>query len=83
TPICPHTLWARPMAIGPESVVKVVLQSSQAEVMLTMDGQQGFHLKRCDQIIINRAPLKARFLRLKGRSFYELLRKKMKEERER
>jgi len=83
TPICPHTLWARPIAIAPESVVKVVLLSSQAEVMLTMDGQQGFRLQQHDEVVINKAPQKARFLRLKGRSFYELLRKKLREERER
>jgi len=51
--------------------------------MLTMDGQQGFRLQQHDEVVINKAPQKARFLRLKGRSFYELLRKKLREERER
>lgn len=83
TPICPHTLWARPMAVAPDSVVKVILRSPQAEVMLTMDGQHGFSLKEDDLVVINRAPDKARFLRLKGRNFFEVLRKKLKEEGER
>ncbi|MHB8985488.1 MAG: NAD(+)/NADH kinase, partial [Eubacteriales bacterium] len=82
TPICPHTLWARPMAVAPDSVVKVILRSPQAEVMLTMDGQHGFSLKEDDLVVINRAPDKARFLRLKGRNFFEVLRKKLKEEGE-
>lgn len=83
TPICPHTLWARPMAVAPDSVVKVILRSPQAEVMLTMDGQHGFSLKEDDLVVINRAPHKAKFLRLKGRNFFEVLRKKLKEEGER
>lgn len=83
TPICPHTLWARPMVVAPDSVVKVILRSPLAEVMLTMDGQHGFSLKQGDMVVINRAPHKAKFLRLKGRSFLELLRKKLKEEGER
>lgn len=83
TPICPHTLWARPMAVAPDSVVNVILRSPQAEVMLTMDGQHGFSLKEDDLVVINRAPDKARFLRFKGRNFFEVLRKKLKEEGER
>lgn len=83
TPICPHSLWARPVVIAPESVIKVVILSRRGEVMLTMDGQHGFSLLQHDQVVIRRAPQKARFLRLKGRSFFEVLRKKLKEEGDR
>jgi len=83
TPICPHSLWARPVVIAPESVIKVVVHARQGEVMLTMDGQHGFNLCQDDQVMLRRAPWKARFLRLKGRSFFEVLRKKLKEEEER
>jgi len=80
TPICPHTLWARPLVVAPDSMVKVVVLSCRGDVMLTMDGQYGFSLLQYDQVVIRRAPQKARFLRLKGRGFFELLRKKLKEE---
>ncbi|OPY58165.1 MAG: putative inorganic polyphosphate/ATP-NAD kinase [Pelotomaculum sp. PtaU1.Bin035] len=80
TPICPHTLGARPQAVAPESEIKVVILSRQGEVMLTMDGQHGFSLLQYDQVVIRRAPHNAKFLRLKGRGFFELLRKKLKED---
>jgi len=83
TPICPHTLWARPLVVAPESMIKVIILSRQEEVMLTMDGQHGFRLLQHDQVTIRQAPQKARFLRLKGRGFFELLRKKLKEEGDR
>lgn len=82
TPICPHSLWARPMVIAPDSIVKIII-SSQGEVMLTMDGQHGFNLCQYDQVVVTRSPLKARLVRLRGRSFFEVLRKKLKEEGER
>lgn len=83
TPICPHSLWARPVVIGRDSTIKVVVLSPRGEVMLTMDGQHGFRLRQNDQVVVRRAPHKARFLRLKGRSFFEVLRKKLKEEDDR
>lgn len=81
TPICPHTLYARPLVIDKDSSVRVVLQATQgeAEVMLTMDGQSGCYLKPFDEVIISRAPFKAKFLKLNQRGFYEILRTKLKE----
>lgn len=83
TPICPHSLWARPVVIDPRGIIKVKILSSRGEVMLTMDGQHGFSLMQDDQVVVRRAPQKARFLRLKGRNFFEVFRKKLKEEGDR
>lgn len=80
TPICPHSLWARPLVIAPESEIKVVVLSSRGEVMLTVDGQHGFSLRQYDNVIIRRSEKKARFIRLKSRNFFELLRKKLRVE---
>ncbi|MFA4885151.1 MAG: NAD(+)/NADH kinase [Desulfotomaculaceae bacterium] len=80
TPICPHSLWARPVVITPDSTIKILLISNWGEVMLTMDGQHGVSLRQNDEIIIKSAPQKAKFLRIVGRSFFEVLRKKLKDE---
>lgn len=80
TPICPHSLWARPIVIAPDSVIKVVLQSDDSAVALTMDGQYVFSLHQYDEIIVSRAPQKAKFIRITGRNFFEVLRKKLKDE---
>ena len=41
TPICPHTLYSRPLVISPDEEVEVFVEASAAEAMLTVDGQQG------------------------------------------
>lgn len=79
TPICPHSLWTRPLVISGESRVRVVLRSRQAEVMLTVDGQHGFALQPNDTIMVEKSAHRARFIRLKHRSFFYLLRHKLTE----
>lgn len=83
TPICPHSLWARPVVIAPDSRIKVALLSDGGAVTLTMDGQYLFSLRQHDEILIRRAPQKAKFLRITGRNFFEVLRKKMSQEGDR
>ncbi len=79
TPICPHSLWARPLIIASNSQLKVKLLSDNAEVMLTMDGQHAFRLEQNDEIMVTKAPYKANFIKLSGRSFYSVLHSKLNE----
>ncbi len=79
TPICPHALWARPLIISPTSEVKVNLLSDQGEVMLTVDGQHGLKLQQGDSVVINKAPYRAKFLKLTDRNFFGILRQKLKQ----
>ncbi len=80
TPICPHTLASRPLVISPQETVRIVVCSSVSEVMLTVDGQHGFKLREHDEIVILKAPFSTKLLRFQGRSFYEILRGKLKGE---
>ncbi|MCG0277631.1 MAG: NAD(+)/NADH kinase [Thermanaeromonas sp.] len=79
TPICPHTLYARPLVVPADQEVRVTVYTAGAEVMLTVDGQQGINLMHGDEVITSRAPFSARLIRLKERSFYTLLREKFRE----
>jgi NAD+ kinase len=79
TPICPHTLHSRPMVISPYQEVMISLASTQAEVMLTVDGQQGFKLDENDIIKIKKAPFKSHIIRFPNRSFFDVLREKLRE----
>jgi len=83
TPICPHSLWARPVVTAPDSVIKIAVLSDGGAVTLTIDGQYVFSLRQNDEIVVRQAPQKAKFLRITGRNFFEILRKKLKEEGER
>lgn len=79
TPICPHTLYSRSIMIpGSETCeVEVVLPSQST--MLSLDGQEFFALEKNDMIIIKKSEYKVMLLRRRGWSFYDVLRKKMKE----
>lgn len=79
TPICPHTLSNRPLVIAPQARVNIRVLSEVGDVMLTMDGQYGFHLQKGDRVEIRRAAVVAKFLKINRRSFYEVLRAKFKE----
>ncbi|ATW24059.1 NAD(+)/NADH kinase [Candidatus Formimonas warabiya] len=79
TPICPHTLYSRPMVIGSEKSVRIVLKSESAEVMLTVDGQHGYRLVRWDEIIVKKSSLQTKLVRFQNKTFYDILRKKLRE----
>jgi len=78
TPICPHTLSARPFIIGENDQVKIKLESSEGKVMVTIDGQEGFILKPNDEVIIKKSDHKARLITFKEKSFYAILREKLR-----
>ncbi|MFN3285986.1 MAG: NAD(+)/NADH kinase [bacterium] len=76
TPICPHTLTARPVVVDADDVATVEVASEVEGVLLTVDGQVGCPLQGGDVVRVRRAEERARLVRLKPPSFYELLRRK-------
>ena len=80
TPIAPHTLTNRPIVIPAEREVRVKSTSSNAgdEVYVTMDGQTGFPLQEGDELTITRADNPLRLVRSTTRSYFEVLREKLK-----
>jgi len=78
TPICPHTLSARPLIVGENDQVKIKLESSEEKVMVTIDGQEGFVLKPKDEVIIKKSDRKAHLITFKEKSFYAILREKLR-----
>lgn len=77
TPICPHTLGARPLVLPSSKTVKVSIVN-QAESMLTIDGQYGFPLNKEDEIIIAKAAHHVKMVRIKEKRFFAVLREKIK-----
>lgn len=79
TPIAPHTLTNRPIVIPAEREVRVTSTSSNAgDVHVTMDGQTGFPLQEGDELTITRAEKPLRLIRSTTRSYFEVLRQKLK-----
>ena len=77
TPICPHTLSARSLIISSDEKVRVNTEATNADVVLTVDGQIVHHLAPGDEVIIKRTAYSAKFIKFAGKSYYETLRTKL------
>jgi NAD+ kinase len=79
TPIAPHTLTNRPIVITAASPVRVQPHlEERAEVFVTFDGQDGFQLQGEDEVRIRRAEHPMRLIRPSTRSYFDVLREKLK-----
>ncbi len=80
TPICPHSLHARPLVIPGSKTVRINISYQQSESMLTIDGQNCFDLLNGDEIIVSKAPYQVRLVRIKEHNFFSIMREKLKAE---
>ncbi len=78
TPICPHTLSNRPIALPDSVVVSVCLTSLSEDVSLTLDGQIGFALEPNDVVEIKKSRFRIKLIKHPAKSYYEILRTKLK-----
>jgi NAD+ kinase len=79
TPIAPHTLSNRPIVIPASSDVHIrPIMEPNDEVFVTFDGQSGFPLQPLDTVTIRRAPRPLRVVKSAARTYFELLRSKLK-----
>ena len=79
TAICPHTLTNRPLVLPSSKKIKVkILGKNTQDVALTADGQVAVKLKFNDTLIIKRAPISLRLIVSKKRSYFQVLREKLK-----
>jgi len=77
TPICPHSLSARPIAISAEEEIDARFFDDQSSITVTVDGQVSVPVDYATRITIRKAPFTARLVRLPGSSYFQTLRKKM------
>ena len=78
TPIAPHTLTNRPVVIPFSSEVHLRPIMEGNEVFVTFDGQSGFPLQAGDLVSVRRAPRPLRIIKSAERSYFDLLREKLK-----
>jgi NAD+ kinase len=79
TPIAPHTLSNRPIVIPSSATVRVKPDMGERdEAFVTFDGQAGFELQPGDEISVSRAEEPMRLIRPATRSYFEVLREKLK-----
>jgi len=78
TPIAPHTLTNRPVVIPLSSEVHMRPIMEGNEVYVTFDGQSGFPLQAGDLVSVRRAPRPLRIVKSANRTYFDVLREKLK-----
>ncbi len=81
TPICPHTLHARPLAVSDDSEICVrILPSSRSvkgEALVTVDGDEVLTLDVTDEVVVRRSERQAEIVMLQDVTFWERVRGKL------
>jgi len=77
-PICPHTLTNRPIVVPSNASIRVTLRSFGDTVILIPDGQKGMRLNNGDQMEARDYGMPVSLIKLPSRSYYEILREKLK-----
>ena len=80
TPIAPHMLTNRPIVIPTATPVQVTptLDGSHHRAFASFDGQFGYELSPGDHVTIERAGRPLRVVRAESRSYFAVLREKLK-----
>jgi len=78
TPICSHTLTNRPLVVPNTNRIELDFESREEAVFLTLDGQVGVDLKRGDLVVISKVANKLRLVRPARKTYFEILRSKLK-----
>ena len=80
TPIAPHTLTNRPIVIPGSEVVDIHphVETGADEIFVTYDGQAGYPLQKGDVVKVRRSERRLRLVRAPARSYFEVLREKLK-----
>ncbi|MBK6766292.1 MAG: NAD(+)/NADH kinase [bacterium] len=74
TPICPHTLTMRPMAVSDK---RSITMRALGSAVLTADGEHVHTLEHGQQVTVSKAPITTQIVNVTGRDFYHVLRDKL------
>ena len=82
TPICSHSLSAKPILLGAEKEISLKsFSKKRTEIYLTVDGRKVTNVKPYTQIKITKSPNSVKLIRLNDLSFYKTLSEKFKDGR--
>jgi len=79
TPICAHDMVSRPLVASDERVITLELRRNmRRNAFLSVDGGKAVRLNMGDVTTVRKSELQTKLLRLKDRSFYDVLNLKFK-----
>jgi NAD+ kinase len=77
TPICPHSLTERPLILPSCKDIRLLVNDTNPQLILSVDGIESVRLKGGDQIIVSYGGTAGNLIQLAERSYFSLLRKKL------
>ncbi len=79
TPVCAHTLYSRSIVLPSSEPCEIELAEPSRSTSLSVDGQEFLSLYTGDRVRVSTSGLRVVLLRRNEWSFYDVLRRKMKE----
>ncbi len=78
TPICPHTLYVRPMVISENEKLKVIFSSENNDMKMNIDGKEMHDLKNEEKTLVSAADQSLSMVSFPDKTFYTILHDKMR-----
>jgi NAD+ kinase len=78
TPICPHMLTNRPIVLPDELDIEIGIVTPNQEIILTLDGQEGFSLTEKDRVCIRKSDQRVSLVQSPDKNYFDVLRTKLK-----
>ena len=76
-PVSPHTLSNRPIVVGPNATVEVLMHRTEEGARIHSDSHSHFDLDEGDKVVIRRSPQTVRLFHSSNHSYYRMLREKL------
>ena len=78
TPVASHALTNRPLVVKDTAIIEARILVTREQAFLTVDGQVGTELLESDLVRCHKSDLKVKLYKVGGRSFFDVLRTKLK-----
>jgi NAD+ kinase len=75
-PVSPHTLSNRPIVLGPDAVVEILMHRT-AVARVHSDSHSHYDLRENDKVVVRRSPHTVTLLHASDHSYYRMLREKL------
>ena len=76
-PMHPHTLSSRPIVVGGDSEIKLLICTEDINPLVSCDAQSGINLRAGNWVYVKKHPFKLRVLHPPGHDFYAACRTKL------
>lgn len=77
TPICPFTLTNRPLIIPDPIEIELKLNDNPKNMILTLDGQQGFEIDSQDKILVSKSSNDLKIISFENLNYFEILKTRL------